>query len=322
MRYRTFGRAGFEVSDVGFGAWGIGGRQWIGADDAESLRALRRAIDLGLNFIDTALAYGDGHSETLVGRAARECGRRLYIATKVPPKNMQWPARAGVPIDEVFPYEYIMRSTEQSLRNLGVEAVDLQQLHVWNPEWFARDDWRRAFEELKRTGKARAVGVSINDHAPDSAIELVESGLVDSVQVIHNIFDQTPESRLLPLCRERGVAVLSRVPLDEGGLTGAIGPGTRFPEGDFREWYFRGERKRQVAERVAALREDLAGVNGTLAQTALRFCLSHPAVTSVIPGMRKVANVESSCAASDLGPLDAAVLGRLRKHAWPRNFYL
>ncbi len=322
MRNRSFGRSGREVSDVGFGAWGIGGRQWIGAEDDESLRALRRALELGLNLIDTALAYGDGHSEKLVGRVIREARAPVFIATKVPPKNMQWPARPGVGIDQVFPYDYIVQSTHESLRNLGVEALDLQQLHVWNPEWFPRDEWRRAFEDLKRSGKVRAVGVSINDHQPDSAIELVESGLIDSVQVIHNIFDQTPESRLLPLCRERGVAVLSRVPLDEGALTGAIGPDTRFPEGDFREWYFRGDRKRQVADRVAALRADLAGVEGTLAQIALRFCLSHPAVTSVIPGMRKVANVESSCAASGLGPLGEDVVARLRAHAWPRNFYL
>jgi len=322
MRYRTFGRTGWQVSEIGFGAWGIGGRQWLGAKDGESVRALHRAIELGLNFIDTALAYGDGHSERLVGRVAKDCGARLCIATKVPPKNYLWPARPGIAIGEVYPYDYIVRSTEQSLRNLATDSVDLQQLHVWNPEWLQDAGWRRAFEDLKRSGKVRAVGVSINDHQPDSALPLVQTGLVDSVQVIHNIFDQTPEERLLPLCQSLGVGVLSRVPLDEGGLTGNIDAGTRFPEGDFRERYFRDDRKHQVADRVAAIRADLPEITGTMAEIALRFCLSHQAVSSVIPGMRRVESAESSCAASEAGALPEDAVAKLRAHAWHRNFYL
>jgi aryl-alcohol dehydrogenase-like predicted oxidoreductase len=324
MVYRKLGRTDFSVSDIGYGAWGIGGKQWLGGDDPESLRALHRAIELGLNFIDTALAYGDGHSERLVGQVVRQTGHKIYLATKVPPKNRLWPARPGIGIEEVFPYHYIVESAEESLRNLGAESIDLLQLHVWSPEWIHRDEWRRAFRDLKRSGKVQAVGVSINDHAPDSALELVRTGLIDTVQVIYNIFDQTPETSLFPLCLKENIGVLARVPLDEGSLTGNIGETTTFPRGDFREWYFRGDRKKQVAERVAALLRDLVpdpGEGVSLPDTALRFCLSNPAVSSVIPGMRGVRHVESNVALSDRGPLPANVLAILKRHAWDRNFY-
>jgi aryl-alcohol dehydrogenase-like predicted oxidoreductase len=321
MNYRKLGRTGLEISEIGYGAWGIGGKQWLGAADDESLRALRRAIDLGLNFIDTALAYGEGHSERLVGQVVRDSSAKVYIATKVPPKNQQWPAKAGIGIEEVFPYDYIISSTEASLRNLGVETVDLQQLHVWNPEWLDRDEWRRAFEDLKKSGKARFVGVSINDHQPDSALSLIHTGLIDTVQVIYNIFDQSPEQNLLPLCLEKNIGVLARVPLDEGSLTGSITEETRFEKGDFRGFYFRGDRKKQVVERVKALLEDLAGVDGALAEIALRYCISNPAVSTVIPGMRRITTVESSMHASQLGPLDASTVATLKRHAWDRNFY-
>lgn len=321
MKYRALGKTGIEVSEIGYGAWGIGGRQWLGAEDEESLRALHRAIELGVNFIDTALAYGEGHSEQLVGKVVREAPGKVWVATKVPPKNLLWPARPGIGIDQVFPYDYIIRCTEQSLRNLNVDTIDLQQLHVWNPEWIDRDDWRRAFEDLKKSGKVRAVGISINDHQPDSALDVVKTGLIDTVQVIYNIFDQSPERNLFPLVQQMGVGVLARVPLDEGGLTGTIDENTTFPKGDFRESYFRGDRKRQVAEHVAALKRDLEGVKGSLPEIALRFCISHPAVSTVIPGMRRVKTVESSCSVSELGPLPPDALAKLKRHAWERNFY-
>jgi aryl-alcohol dehydrogenase-like predicted oxidoreductase len=321
MKYRRLGRTDFEIGEVGYGAWGIGGTQWLGGTDDESLTALRRAIDLGLNFIDTALAYGAGHSERLVGQVVRDAGRRIYVATKVPPKNLLWPARPGIDIEEVFPYDYILRSTERSLKNLGVETIDLQQLHVWNPEWIAREEWRRALEELKRSGKARAVGISINDHQPDSALEIVETGLIDTVQVIYNIFDQSPERGLFPLAMARDVGVIARVPLDEGSLTGKIDEHTRFPPGDFREGYFKGDRKKQVREHVESLLRDLGVEAASLPEIALRFCLSHPAVSTVIPGMRSLRNAEANCAAPDRGPLPEETLAMLRRHAWDRNFY-
>jgi aryl-alcohol dehydrogenase-like predicted oxidoreductase len=321
MRYRKLGRTNFEISEIGYGAWGIGGALWQGSKDDESLRALRAAIDLGLNFIDTALAYGDGHSEQLVGQVVRDAGKKIYVATKVPPSNQLWPAKPGIAIDQVFPYSYIIKCTETSLKNLGMDCIDLQQLHVWNPEWIGCDDWRRACEDLKRSGKIRAFGISINDYAPDSALEIIRTGLVDSVQTIYNIFHQDPEKNLFPLCLERNIGVLARVPLDEGGLTGTIREDSVFAPGDFRAEYFAGDRKKQVIEHVAALKRDLSGVDGSVPEIALRFCISHPAVSSVIPGMRTVKNAMANCAVPDKGPLDQQALAILRRHAWNRNFY-
>lgn len=321
MKYRKLGRTGFTISEIGYGAWGIGGKQWQGATDDESLAALRRAIGLGMNFIDTALAYGGGHSEELVGRIVREAPGKIYVASKIPPKNRLWPARPGIPIREVFPYDYILRCTEESLRNLRLEALDLQQFHVWSPEWIASDDWRRGIEELKRSGKARAVGISINDHQPDSALEAIRTGLIDSVQVIYNVFDQSPEKNLFPLVQERNVGVIARVPFDEGSLTGSITESSTFESDEFRAFYFRGDRRRQVVEHVDALKRDLNLTDGGLPDTAIRFCLSHPAVSTVIPGMRRVRNVERNCEASAKGALDPATLQKLRGHAWEKNFY-
>jgi aryl-alcohol dehydrogenase-like predicted oxidoreductase len=321
MRYRKLGRTGFEVSEIGYGAWGIGGNQWKGGTDDESVRALRRSFELGLNFIDTALAYGEGHSEKLVGEVVRDAPHRVYIATKAPPKNRLWPARPGIGIDEVFPYEYIISSTETSLRNLGTDTVDLQQLHVWNPEWIGRDEWKRAFEDLKRSGKVRSVGVSINDHQPDSAVELVRTGLIDTVQVIYNVFDQSPERNLFRAVQECNVGVLARVPFDEGSLTGSITERTQFESGEFREWYFRGDRKGQVVEHVSQLTSDLGIDTRALPELALRFCITHPAVSTVIPGMRRVSSVEANCGVSDKGPLDQPTLAKVRRHAWDKNFY-
>jgi len=320
MHYRKLGRTNIDVSEIGYGAWGIGQKQWIGASDTESLESMNRAVSMGLNFIDTALAYGDGHSEQLVGKIIRQ-HPHAHVATKVPPKNRVWPARTGTSIGDVFPYDYVMECTEASLRNLGVESIALQQFHVWNPEWIASDDWKRAIEELKKSGKVRAVGISINDHQPDSALEIVETGLIDTVQVIYNIFDQSPESNLFPLCLKLNIGVIARVPFDEGALTGNITADTKFPAGEFRELYFKDDRKAEVDRRIRAILEDLHIPRAALPQTAIRFCLSHPAVSTVIPGMRSIRSVESNCSASGLGPLPESVLAILKRHAWVRNFY-
>ena len=322
MKNRRLGKTDLHLSEIGFGAWGIGGTMWIGASDRESLAALRRAIELGVNFIDTALVYGDGHSEELVGKVIREAPKKVHVASKVPPKNRLWPAPAGVGIEEAFPADYIVRSTEESLKNLGLEIIDLQQFHVWNPEWTDRDEWRRAFEDLKTQGKVRALGVSLNNHEPDSALGIIDTGLIDAVQVIYNIFDQTPERALFPACIKHNVGVLARVPLDEGALAGRVNEDTVFPEGDFRNNYFKGDRKNQVSEHVNALVDDLGLEDATLLPAiAIRFCLSHPAVTSVIPGMRSTSSVEGNVMASGQGPLPAPTRELLRRHAWDRDFY-
>jgi aryl-alcohol dehydrogenase-like predicted oxidoreductase len=321
MRYRVLGKTALHVSELGFGAWGIGGTGWVGAEDDESLRALHRAIELGVTFIDTALGYGDGHSERLIGQVAREHPGELVVATKIPPKNGEWPARAGVHADETFPAEHVIAATEQSLRNLGLETIDVQQFHVWSDEWLGQGEWQRAIEQLKRDGKIRFFGVSINDHQPANGVGLVESGIADTVQVIYNVFDQSPEDELFPACERSNVGVIARVPLDEGGLTGRITPETEFPEGDFRNNYFAGDRKREVYERVQAIAADLGVPLEQMPELALRFCLSHPAVSTAIAGMRKVAHVEANATAIDAGPLPDDQLERLRRHRWVRDFY-
>jgi aryl-alcohol dehydrogenase-like predicted oxidoreductase len=321
MQYRRLGKTGFRISEVGFGAWGIGGSMWIGAKDEESIAALHAAIETGVNFIDTALVYGDGHSETLVGQVVRARSERIYVATKVPPKNGHWPALPGDRLADTFPSSYIVDCTEQSLRNLKLDCIDLQQLHVWRDEWMEEQGWLETLRKLKVQGKVRAIGVSINDHEPDSALRLVESGVIDAIQVIYNIFDQAPAKQLLPACLQHDVGVLARCPYDEGGLTGAITPATTFPKGDWRNEYFKGDRKAQVADRVAPLKQLLGPEANTLPELALRYCLSHPAVSTVIPGMRTRAHVLANCAASDGRRLSDGLLTSLAHHAWQRNFY-
>lgn len=321
MKYRKFGKAPFEVSEIGFGAWGIGGAMWQGATDDESMRALHRSIDLGINFIDTALVYGDGHSETLVGRLVKERKERLYVASKVPPKNGQWPARKGVSLRETFPHDYIIRKTETSLKNLNIDCIDIQQFHVWNDEWTNETEWQDAISKLKEEGKIRHFGVSINDHQPENAIQLGATGLVDSFQVIYNIFDQSPEEKLFPFCLEKKIAIIVRVPFDEGSLTGSVTPETTFPAGDFRNSYFKGDRKKQVTDRIAKLQRLLGAEARSLAELALRYTLSHPAVSTVIPGMRTTKNVEANCAVSDGILLSRDLLAELKGHRWDRNFY-
>jgi aryl-alcohol dehydrogenase-like predicted oxidoreductase len=324
MNYRKLGRTGLEVSEIGYGAWGIGGSQWLGAEDRESLEALNRAIDLGVNFIDTALAYGAGHSEQLVGKVVRERDERIVVATKVPPKNQTWPAPAGIDPDEAFPGEWIRRCTERSLENLGMDHVDVQQLHVWHDEWVGRGSWLEAVRELKDEGMIGAFGVSINDHEPGNALKLIETGVVDTVQVIYNVFDQSPEDELLAVCEREGIGVLARVPFDEGSLTGNVRTDTEFPDGDFRTTYFGepgSDRRRQVDDRVEAILADLGIDRPELAEVALRYILSHPAVSTAIPGMRSPRNVERNAAVGDGEGLSEEQVRALKAHRWDRNLY-
>jgi aryl-alcohol dehydrogenase-like predicted oxidoreductase len=321
MDHRTLGKTGLDVTILGYGAWGIGQTMWIGADDDESLRALRRAIELGVNFIDTAHGYGDGHSERLVGQVLRESAENVHVATKIPPKNRIWPAPSGVHADEAFPAEHVIARTEESLERLGVDTIDVQQFHVWSDEWVDQGDWLDAIDQLKREGKIRFFGVSINDHQPANAIKLVESGHVDTVQVIYNVFDQSPEDELFPAVQRANVGVIARVPFDEGALTGRITPETEFPEGDFRNDYFQGERKQEVWDRVQAIARDAGVSTDDLAEIALRFAVTHPAVSTAIAGMRSIRNVDRNVAAAEKGPLSEREVEALRPHRWVRDFY-
>jgi aryl-alcohol dehydrogenase-like predicted oxidoreductase len=327
MQYRTFGRTGWKVSEIGYGMWGMAG--WTGSDDEESRVSLDRAVALGCNFFDTAWAYGDGRSEQLLGELLkRHPGKRLYTATKIPPKNRKWPARDTYSLDEVFPPDYIREYTEKSLRNIGVSTVDLQQFHVWTDAWAGDDRWQRAVSDLKAAGLVRAIGISINRWQPANVLKALATDLIDCVQVVYNIFDQAPEDELFVECRRRDIAVIARVPFDEGSLTDTLTADTTWPPGDFRNIYFQPDNLRQTLDRVAGLRRVLppampsehSGRGGTMTmpELALRFILQNRDVGTVIPGMRRVKNVEANLAASDGRSLPADVIAELRKHRWDR----
>jgi len=317
VKYRRFGRTGWQVSEMGYGMWGMAG--WTGSDDAESLQSLQRAVDLGCNFFDTAWAYGAGHSEELLGRLLRaNPNKRLYAATKIPPKNQKWPSRREFTLDECYPPEHIEEFVHRSLKNLGVEAIDLIQFHTWEDDWVADDRWARKIDDLKRQGLVRAAGISINRWEPANGVRAVRAGLVDAVQVIYNIFDQNPEDELFPACREHDVGVIARVPFDEGTLTGNLTKHSKWPAGDWRNTYFVPENLNASVDRAEALKP-LLPPGMTLPEMALRFILMNETVSTIIPGMRKTRHVEANLGASDKGPLPPALHAELRKHRWERH---
>jgi len=317
MRYRRFGRTGWQVSEIGYGMWGMG--SWSGSDDEESLASLQHAVDLGCNFFDTAWGYGEGHSENLLGQLVRtNSEKKLYTATKIPPKNQQWPSRREFSLDDCFPPDHIEEYVHRSLENARLESFDLIQFHVWEDSWVEDDRWSKKMDELRGQGLLQSVGISINRWEPWNGVRTVRSGLIDSVQVIYNIFDQNPEDELFPACRESDVAVIARVPFDEGTLTGTLTKESRWPEGDWRNIYFVPENLIPSVERADALKP-LVPDEMTMPEMALRFILSNPTVSTIIPGMRKLSHVESNISASDQGALPEDLHTRLREHRWDRQ---
>ena len=317
MRHRTFGRLGWPVSEIGYGMWGMSG--WTGSDDDQSRVALNEAVTLGCNFFDTAWGYGKGHSERLLGELVRaHPNTRLYTASKIPPKNMQWPSRRGMTLDEVFPPDHIEEFAERTMRNLGIPTLDLLQFHVWEDAWAHDDRWWRAMSSLRDQKFIGGIGVSVNRWEPSNVLDTLRTGHVDAVQVIYNIFDQSPEDELLPLCKELDIAVIARVPFDEGSLTGTMTEGTRFPDGDFRSIYFGPENLGPTLARVDALRHDVPA-DTTMPELSLRFILADERVSAVIPGMRSIEHVRANIAASDAQPLEREVRDRMRAHRWDRT---
>ena len=317
MLYRRFGRTGWQVSEIGYGMWGMAG--WTGSEDTESLTSLDRAVELGCNFFDTAFAYGEGHSETLLGKLVKaHPNTRLYTASKIPPKNRRWPARPNYPLEDVYPADYIIDMTHASLKNLGLEQLDLMQFHVWDDTWADDPRWQEAVNQLKQQGKVLAFGISVNRWEPANTIKALRTGLIDAVQVIYNIFDQNPEDELYPVADELDVAIIARVPFDEGSLIGNMTADTRFADGDWRNSYFVPENLIPTLERVEKLRP-LVPATMTMAEMALRFILENKTVSTIIPGMRKLANVEANIAASDGAGLPDGLLEQLREHRWVRT---
>ncbi len=316
MQYRTLGASGIQVSEIGFGAWGIGG--WGQRDDEEARRALQHAFDLGITFYDTAMGYGNGHSERLIGEAFKDQRNQVVIASKISPKTKRWPVTANDPVSATFPAEWIVTCTENSLKNLGTDYLDVQQLHAWADAYTQADEWLEGFRRLKEAGKVRAFGVSVNDWDAYGGTNLARSGLVDSIQVIYNIFEQRPEEQLFPAALEGKTGIIVRVPFEEGLLTGALKPGYEFPRGDWRADWLAGGRLEDAYQRVQALNQYLDPQQGVpdLAVLALKFCLAHPAVSTVIPGMRKRRHVEANVQASDGKPLAEATVQALHQHAF------
>jgi aryl-alcohol dehydrogenase-like predicted oxidoreductase len=322
MRYRTFGRTGWQVSEVGYGMWGMGG--WTGSDDQESLAALERALALGCNFFDTAWAYGAGKSERLLGAALRArpsgagAGPPPIVATKIPPKNMKWPGTAEYDIWDTYPPDHIREYTEKSLANLGVGTIDLQQFHVWSDAWAGDSGWQHAVTALKSEKLIRAFGISVNRWEPANVLRALDTGVVDSVQVVYNIFDQSAEDVLFPYCEQHGIAVIARVPFDEGSLTGILRPDSRWPEGDWRNIYFNPEHLHATLDRIERL-EPLVPEGMDLPELALRFILSHPAVSTTIPGMRRPHHVERNLSVADGQALPPRLEDALKTHRWDRQ---
>ena len=303
LKTRILGSTGYAVSELGLGGWGLGADMWRGVEDSQAREALREAVDRGITFFDTALAYGNGHSERLMGQVlkAEIRANRVVLATKVPPLNEEWPGRAGAPLADVFPARHLAASTEHSLKNLGVEALPLQQLHVWHDAWLTDPEWAASYDRivrLKQEGKVLHWGISINDHAPETALRVLEDPIFETAQVIYNIYDRSPERALFELARTKPLGVIARVPFDEGALTGQIRSTTVFPAGDWREEYFSGDRRAEAGRRAQALERLLDDQVQTLPELALRFCLSSPAVATVIPGMRRAAHVRQNVAAA------------------------
>jgi aryl-alcohol dehydrogenase-like predicted oxidoreductase len=317
VKYRRLGRTDWSVSEIGYGMWGLAG--WTGSDDDETRASLNRAVELGCNFFDTAWAYGAGRSEKLLGELVRaHPNKRLYTASKIPPKTMKWPAPFDAPLDDVFPADHIRSFIEKSLENLGLASIDLMQLHVWDDSWAEDERWQRALDDAKREKLINAIGISINRWEPANAIRALKTGVVDAVQVIYNIFDQNPEDELFPICRELDIGVIARVPFDEGTLTGNLTADMTWPEGDWRNGYFNPTHLRQSVERAERLRP-LVPREMSMAEMALRFTLSTDDVHTVIPGMRKLAHVDANIGVSDGKRLDPNLVAELRPHRWVRQ---
>lgn len=317
MQYRKFGRTGWQVSEIGYGMWGMAG--WTGSESEEVNRALDKSVEMGCNFFDTAWAYGDGLSEQILnGVLKRHTDKRLYVATKIPPKNRKWPSKREFLLKDVFPSDYIIEYTEKSLKNLGVETIDLQQFHVWEDGWADEDEWQDTIIKLTQQGKVRAWGISINRWEPDNSLKTLHTGLIDAVQVIYNIFDQAPEDNLFPLCRKMDIGVIARVPFDEGTLTGTLTKETVFPKEDWRSTYFVPENLSLSVDHAEALRP-LIPEGMAMPEMALRFILSNPDVSTTIPGMRKLKNVVANMKAGDGKGLSKDLLEQLKSHRWDRT---
>jgi aryl-alcohol dehydrogenase-like predicted oxidoreductase len=320
MKFRKLGRTGLNVSEIGFGAWAIGG-SWGPQSEADSVAALNRALDLGVNLIDTAAGYGDGKSERIIAAVLKDRRESIVVATKTPPTDGPWPPSPYCEAAVRYPEKYLRENVEQRLRNLATDRLDILQLHTWTRAWNSNPTPFEVLRAMKKEGKIRFVGISTPEHDQNSVIELMRDGWVDVVQVIYNIFEQEPAAELLPVAQETGTGIIVRVVFDEGSLTGKWTRDTKFPEGDFRRSYFEGDRLTRSVVRAAKVATAVEGTGYTLPQAAIKFALAHPAVGTVIPGMRNVQQAEANCGVSDLPGMTPELQRDLHAHNWRRAFW-
>lgn len=326
MLYRTLGKTGLKVSALGFGGWGIGGGQdWVVASDEESIRSIKLAMDYGVTFFDSAMGYGAGHSEMLIGKCVKGQQDKYVVTSKIPPKNYTWPQLPGTPITQAYPKDWIIECTEKSLKAFNLDYIDLQQFHVWLNEWTGQGEWKEAVELLKKQGKVRFFGASINFpyEDVDNAVPAMDAGCLDTVQVVYNIFQQEPQKDVLPAAERNNVGIIARCPLDEGALSGKITSDSQFADGSFLNGYFKGDRKQITFDKVRAMQWLIdEGFADTIAEAALRYCISFPPVSSLVVGMRSPKHTQSNCKAIEKGPLPAEAVERLKAHAFDHNWWV
>lgn len=321
MKYRTIGRTGLKVSEIGFGAWAIGEAWWGTQPENESIDALHKALDLGVNFIDTAAGYGDGKSERIIAQVLKERREEIIVATKTPPADGPWPPTPYCDMDERYSEKHLRANIEERLRNLNTDCIDILQLHTWTRAWNTNPRPLDLLKKMQAEGKIKYIGLSTPEHDQNCVVDLMRRGYLDTVQVIYNIFEQEPAAELLPAALENNVGIIVRVAFDEGILTGKYTKDTVFPDGDFRARYFAGDRLERAVDRVESIKKEIEGTDLTMPQLALKYALMHPAVSTVIPGIRNVYQAEANTAVSEMADLETDLMKRLRDHAWLRAFW-
>jgi aryl-alcohol dehydrogenase-like predicted oxidoreductase len=323
MKYRTFGKTGWQLSEIGLGTMPLSG-MYGPVDDNDAVKTLLYGLERGINFIDTALMYGSGRAHLQIAKALKEWnGHKVYVATKAEP--IRWPdSFDGNPMMRGrYPDWYLRAEVERSLKQLEVERIDLFQLHCWIPKGLTELDWLETLNDLRVQGLIDKIGVSIRDHRPEDGIDLAKFGLVDSQQVVFNIFDQRPVDALFREGQKTNTGFIARVPLDSGSLIGNWKADTykSFAKGSIQDGYFAGWRFQETYKRVEKLKELIKPYYSSLAEAALRYCLSDEAVTTVIPGVASTKEIDLNVRYSDGQKFPEDLKEAFKAHAWPRNFY-
>ncbi len=320
MKKRKFGNSGLEVSEIGFGAWAIGG-SWGEQSDKDSLEGLKTALDNGVNFIDTAAGYGNGKSEQIIGEFLKSRSETVYVCTKTPPAPGKWPPSPYCKIEERYSEKYLRENVEERLKNLEVESLDVLLLHTWTRAWNDNPVALKILQKMKSEGVVKQIGISTPEHDQNCVVQLMRDGMVDVLQVIYNIFEQEPAAQLFPVAKETGTGIIVRVAFDEGVLTGKYTGNESFGPDDFRSNYFAGDRLERGVRRTEQIKKEFKEGGYSMPELALKFALSHEAVSTVIPGIRNKQQAIQNTSVSNLPELSEDMLIRLREHSWNRGFW-